>query len=281
MRPYITLVILLFISSCKNEENSFTTNVSDYNTFLFTNYTPTLDLVNSEKEFWSKRLRTDSSGVADLVPLAKTYTSLYEITGDFSYIKSAEKLYRKAVNLTHSKDDYVRLLAANLIIQQRYNEAEGILEESYQGVSNKRATEYLLFDVYFDSEEYDKAIIILNKLKNRSDIYYLFRLAIWEEYKENLIDAIKNGNSAKQIAESRNSKELQVKSYLLLANLYSKTNNFKEAYQLLLKTLQLQPDNIPAKKQLAWILYSYENNTQEANRILDSIMVNHSFIKQY
>lgn len=273
MRIWYLLIMVLFFSSCKENEKSFIINVHDYNGFLNTSHTPTLDIANSEKEFWSKRLRTDSSGIGDLVPLANAYTSLFEITGDINHLKSAENLYRKAATLTHSKDDYIRLLASNLISQQVYKEAESILEESYQGVSNKRATEYLLFDVYFNSEKYDKAFNILDKLKNRSDIDYLFRLAKWEEYKGNQIDAIKNIKKAKEIAESRKNKKLQIKSYLFLADLFMKSGKFKESYGYILKTLQLQTDNVLAKKQLARILYSYEKNTIEANRILDSIMI--------
>ena len=40
-------------------------------------------------------------------------------------------------------------------------------------------------------------------------------------------------------------------------------------------TLNLQPDNAYAKKGIAWIAFSSEKNTDEAKRILDSIMIHH------
>jgi len=81
---------------------------------------------------------------------------------------------------------------------------------------------------------------------------------------------------AKAIAESRGSQSLKVWSYTNLANFYGHAGRIEESYQHYLKTLQLQPDNAYAKKGIAWIAYAAEKNTKEANRIVDSILVNHN-----
>lgn len=273
MKPLYLFVLLVVFISCKKNKDQFNTHKEDYSKYLNAKNTPTLDLAISEKEFWSKRLRKDSSGIGDLGPLAMSYEVIYEMTGDVSNLESAEILYVKAVKIAHSKDVHIRSLASLLMKQQRFNEAKKLLEESYLSVSNKQATEYLLFDLYFEIGNYDKANQFLEKFKKNSDYNYLIRLAKWNKYQGNIKVVIRSLEKAMDIANSRKSKELQIDSYLRLADLYFQIDKIKESYQLCLKTLQLQPDNAQAKKQIAWIVYSYKRNSIEANRILDSIMV--------
>ena len=273
---YILLVIVAFIS-CKNDEViEQLTNPEEYNSYLSSSNNKTYTRAFSEKEFWSKRLRPDSSGVGDLGPLANAYTLLFETTGDISYLLSAEKIVKKAISISAtSKDSYTRSLAQNYITQHRFKEAKQVLEESYKGISNKRSTQLLLFDVYLELGEYDIADNILGKLKNTNDYNYLIRLAKWNDHHGNLDAAIRNLEEAKNIADSRKSITLQIWTYTNLADYYGHAGRIKESYQLYLKTLQLQADNAYAKKQIAWIVYSFEKNTKEATRILDSIMINH------
>jgi tetratricopeptide (TPR) repeat protein len=100
-------------------------------------------------------------------------------------------------------------------------------------------------------------------------------LAKWSDYKGNLDAAIKYMEQAMTIAESRGSISLKIWTYTNLADFYGHAGRVDEAYRHYLKTLALQPDNSYAKKGIAWITYAAEKNTIEANRILDSIMVNH------
>jgi len=279
---YILLVLIAFISCKKDEVIEQVTNPKEYNSFLSSSNSKTFTRAFSEKEFWSKRLRPDSTGVGDLGPLANSYSLLFETTGDVDYLKSSEKIYKKAISLSaNSKDSYTRSLAQNYISQHRFKEAKQILEKSYIGISNKRATKMLLFDVYLELGQYESADKILGELKNSNDYNYLIRLAKWNDHNGNLDAAIRNLEEAKGIADSRKSKTLQIWTYTNLADYYGHAGRIKEAYELYLKTLQLQPDNGYAKKQIAWIAYSYENKTKEAFRILDSIMINHKSPQYY
>ncbi len=273
---YILLVLIAFISCNKDEVIEQITNPEEYNSFLSSSNNKTFTRALSEKEFWSKRLRLDSTGVGDLGPLANAYTLLCETTGDITYLKNAEKIYKKAIRISaNSKDTYTRSLAQNYITQHRFKEAKLILEESYRGISNRRATQLLLFDVCLELGEYDKADEVLGKLKNTNDFNYLIRLAKWNDHNGNLDAAIRNLEEAKNIADSRKSISLQLWSYTNLADYYIHTGKIKESYNLYLKALQLQTDNAYAKRQIAWIVYSYEKNVNEAKRILDSLMLNH------
>lgn len=273
---YIILVVTIFISCNRGEVVEQITNSKDYNSFLSSANNKTFNRALSEKEFWSQRLRPDSSGVGDLGPLANSYSLLFETTGEVDYLKKSEEIYKKAINISaNSKDSYTRSLAQNYISQHRFKEAKQILEKSYKGISNKRATKMLLFDVYLELGLYDSADKTLGELKNTNDYNYLIRLAKWNDHNGNLEAAIRNLEEAMNIADSRKSKSLQIWTYSNLADYYGHAGRIKESYDFYIKTLKLQPDNAYAKKQIAWIAYSHENNAKEAFRILDSIMINH------
>lgn len=271
-----------FISCHRNETSLQITDPADYNFFLKSTHNPTLDLALSEKEFWSKRLRPDSTGVGDLGPLANAYTSLFETTGNIEHLKNAEQLYLKAISIaTHNNDIYIRSLSHNYIAQHRFKEAKILLEESYKGISDKHKTELLLFDVYMELGEYDKADVMLGKVKSANDYNYLIRLAKWNDYNGKLNAAIRNLKQAKERADASRNKQLQIWTYTNLADYYGHAGKIKESYNLYLKTLQIQPDNAYAKKKIAWILYSFEKNTVEAIRIIDSVMIVHHSPEYY
>jgi len=274
---YFFGIIILLTSCSQDKSKEQITNPDDYNKYLYTTNKATYDEANNEVVFWSKRLRPDSSGVGDLGPLAAAYTKLFEATGDPSFLADAETLYKKAMAISaNNKDIYARGLARNYISQHRFKEAEEILQESYQGISSKRATEFMLFDVHMELGNYEEAESFLKKVQNTSDYNYLIRKAKWSDHIGDLTNAINYLESARDIAESRNSRSLKIWTYSNLGDFYGHDGRLKEAYHHYLKTLELQPDNAYVKKGIAWITYSYEQDSEEADRILDSVMVNHT-----
>ncbi|QNJ98464.1 tetratricopeptide repeat protein [Constantimarinum furrinae] len=280
---YIFIFLLCLLTAC-NTEHPITPvlNSADYNGYLDTGMQQTYEDAMAEKEFWSKRLRPDSSGVGDLGPLAGSYTALFQTTGNAEYLENAVTLYKKAMNISaNNKDVYARALAHTYISQHRFKEAKEVLEETYAGISNKRPTEHALFDVYMELGEYEKAEMMLNKLKNMSDYNYLIRLAKWNDHKGDLDTAIELMEKARDIADSRKSKTLQIWTYSNIADFYGHAGRIDDSYAYYLKTLQLQPDNAYAKKGLAWIAYSYERDTEEAHRILDSVKKTHRIPDYY
>lgn len=282
MKQLLFLFITIFLISCSQEKKEPITDVEAYNHYLITSNNESYKNAISEINFWSNRIKEDSSGVGELGPLAAAYTILFETTGDVINLEKAEILYKKAKALSaNNKDSYVRALARNLISQHRFKEAKNILEESYKGASNKRATEMILFDVYMELGEYDKADECLSKVKNLKDYSYLIRLAKWSDHKGDLETAIKYLEKAKVIAESRNSTSLKIWTYTNLGDYYGHQRNIKQAYSYYLQTLKLQPDNVYAKLRIAWIVYAAEENIPEAHRILDSVMKNYNGLEAY
>ena len=276
MKPLFLFLVILVCFSCKEETKMQITNVQDYNSFLLTSNRERYTTALSEKNFWNRRIKPDSSGVGELGPLASAYTTLFETTGEVEDLKKAGKLYKKAMEISaNNKDSYARALARTYIAQHRFKEAQTILQESYAGISNKRSTEMMLFDVYMELGDYEKADIFLGKIKNNNDYNYLIRLAKWSDHLGDLDSAIKYMEKAMRIAESSGNETLKVWTYSNLGDFYGHAGNVNKAYQQYLKTLEIEPDNAYAKKGIAWIAFVAEENTDEANRILDSVMVHH------
>ena len=74
-----------------------------------------------------------------------------------------------------------------------------------------------------------------------------------------------------KIAKSSNKASLIQWNYTNLADYYGHAGRIQDSYQAYLKALAINPNNSYAKKGIAWIVYSYERNPEEALRILDAI----------
>lgn len=273
-KPIVLIGFILLAIACKNnpKKRAFT-NPEDYNSYLPTSPKPTYDQAVSEREFWSKRLRVDSSGVGDLSPLAGAYTQLFETTGDPTFLKNAEQLYKKGMEISATDEDgFARSLAHNYISQHRFKEAYQLLDSTFKGPSNKQETQLMLFDAAMEVGDYKMAYQYLEAVKNLKDYHYLIRLSKWSDYRGDLPNAIRYLEKAMAIAESRDSKPLKIWTYSNLADYYGHAGRIADSYSYYLKTLALQPDNEYVKKGIAWVLYSEEKNTAEAHRIMDSIM---------
>ena len=275
-KPIILIGFILLAIACKkNPEKIAFTTAEDYNSYLNTTPKPTYDQAIASKEFWSKRLRVDSSGVGELAPLAGAYTQLFETTGDASFLKNAEQLYRKGMEISATgKDGFARGLAHTYISQHRFKEAYKLLKTTFQGPSDKHETQLMLFDAAMEVGDYENAYQYLEAVKNLKDYHYLIRLSKWSDYRGDLPNAIQYLEKAMAIAESRDSKPLKIWTYSNLADYYGHAGRIEDSYTYYLKTLALQPDNEYVKKGIAWVLYSEEKNTAEAHRIMDSIMKN-------
>ncbi|HIB48433.1 MAG TPA: cell surface protein [Flavobacteriaceae bacterium] len=283
MKKLLFIGLLAFCFSCaENTPEVKVTNPEHYDKYLSTEQGNTYKNAMAERDFWSNKLSADTTGVGSLGALAGAYTTLFDATGNVENLYAAETLYKKGMaNSAHNKDGFARGLARNYISQHRFQEAKTILEESYAGVSNKKATELMLFDVYMELGMYDKASEMLEKSKNLSDYNYLIRLAKWNDYKGDLDAAIRFLEKARDVADGRKSEPLQLWTYTNLGDFYGHAGRIQDSYWQYIKSLNMQPDNAYAKKGLAWIAYSGEKDTETASRILDSISVQHQVPDYY
>ena len=283
---FASLCLSLLLLGCNGQGDkdvTFTTNPKDYTSFLQADPIKSYAAALEEKEFWSKRLGSDSTGVGDLGPLAGAYSKLFETSGDIQYLKDAEQVYKKAITVAAIKiqDGYKRALAKNYITQHRFKDAIILLEESYAGISNKHATELLLFDCYLEVGAYSKALQFLKKIENINQFDYLIRISKWSDHQGDLSAAIRYMQKALVIANSRKNLALQIWTNSNIADYYGHQGDIKASYNHYLKTLALQPDNAYAKKGIAWILYSKEYNTAQALELIDHLLANHNLPDYY
>lgn len=278
MKHYIVLFALLVFVGCKQKPDvELITNAEDYNSYLNTKNTPTLDEAKLQQQFWSNRLDKDTTGIGDIGQLATTYEQLFTETGEMLYLQTAEKLYKKAISIAapNFKDGYERSLAKNYISQHRFKEANVLLQHSFEGISSKRPTQLMLFDSAMELGDYERAYEYLSKLKDMGDYNYLIRLSKWSDHIGDLDNAIKFMEMAKKKAESYNSKPLKIWTYSNLADYFGHAERIKDSYEHYLMTLALQPDNHYVKRKIAWIVYAWEGNAEESHRVLDSVMKLH------
>ncbi len=280
---FLLFGISVLLLSCGEETLPKVTNPADYDNYLVSTEKPSQKEALNEVQFWSQRLRPDSSGVGDLGPLAAAYTSLFEASGKSEYLYSAEKLYKKAMAISANHPDiYARALARNYISQHRFREAANLLTDTYNDPnSEKRPTELMLFDVFMELGRFEQAEEVLKKVQNTSDYNYLIRKAKWSDHVGDLDEAINYMEDAKAIAESRDSKGLKIWTYSNLGDYYGHAGRIDDAYEHYLKTLELQPDNAYVLKGIAWIAYSHEKNVPEARRIITELMKDHSIPDYY
>ncbi len=275
MKKIITILFVAVLFGCQ-ENSKKITNTKDYEPYLITSNTPSKDRLQEEFEFWKKEFNSDSTHLMEMSRLSGIHAAMFGITGDISELKTSEKLIEKSYSVSaRNKDSYMRSLAHNYISQHRFKEAQVLLDSAYTFPDNHKETEMMLFDVAMELGEYNRADTFLGKVKDPKDFNYLIRLAKWSDHNGNLDAAIKYMEQAKQIAEERDNKGLRVWMYSNIGDFYGHAGRLQDSYNSYLKTLAIEPDNHYVKKQLAWMVYSSEKNTTEANRILDSVMVNH------
>ncbi len=274
MKYLFLFVPLLFLFSCQNSEQSQVTNQKDYDKFLVSSPSRT---TSKYYELWNSKIKPDSMQLTSFGIVAGEYDRYFQNTGDITYLKKAEQALVKAVEIAAiGKAEYQRALARNYISQHRFREALQLAEAARLWGSGIEDTQSLLFDIHMELGNYPKAEKYLDSIKNMSQFGYLIRAAKWNDYKGDLDTTIRFMEMAKQKAEDSKNTGLMLWSYSNIADYYGHAGKIKDSYNYYLKTLQLDPKNAYAKKGIAWIVFSHENNPKEALRILDSVTKDYS-----
>ncbi|MBJ2173309.1 cell surface protein [Aureibaculum sp. A20] len=272
----ITAVLsLTILASCNKIPHKITDTV-DYNSYLQNKENKDLAFANEEHKFWTEKLEKTPNQFPYLGKISGANSQLFSTTGEINYLINAEQNLILANEKTnYNNAGYLRGLARNYISQHRFKEAlEHLLRAKING-EKLNNTHQMLFDVYLELGNSKKAKYYLNEIKDLSDFGYLIRLSKWSDHEGNLDGAIKYMEQAKALAESSKNKGLMQWSYTNLGDYYGHANRIEDSYIMYLKTLALNPNDAYAKKGIAWIVYSYERNPEEALRILEAINTQH------
>jgi tetratricopeptide (TPR) repeat protein len=253
------------------------TQKADYESYLNVKNNKSLIFAQNEIDFWQKKFDAAPNQISYLSLIAANYATLFEYTGDIKFLyKTEELLVKSNETYNYSKVSIVRSLARNYISQHRFKEALALANKALAIGEGRKETQKLLFDVQMELGNYPEAVKNLNAIKDMKDFDYLIRLAKWNDHKGDLDTAITFMEKAKNIAEKDNNKTLKIWSYSNLGDFYGHAGRIQESYDSYLKTLALDPNYSYALKGIAWIVFSKERNTKEANRIIDAITTTHS-----
>ncbi len=264
-------MIGLIITSCDTKKSTII-NPKDYNVYLNSKESTSLQNSKLRLQFWNKKIKEDSLQIMAMANAAQVYASLFRINGDITNLKLAEQLLVKSVDVAAiKKEGYLLALAQNYISQHRFKEAKNVAFGAY--VLNPNASsKMVLFDVSMELGEYQKAQEYLTEIADQNDYNFLIRLAKWNDYKGNLDATIRNMEKAKIIAEQSKKVGLMLWSYTNLADYYGHAGRIQDSYKHYLKALELDPSNAYAKKGIAWIAYSYDKNSEEALKIINKVL---------
>ncbi|MBT8296217.1 MAG: hypothetical protein KJO51_07360 [Gramella sp.] len=269
---FLLLSILFF--SCDNQKEEQVSNPDDYNKYLAVQEART---TSPYYELWNSKITSDSVELPSFGPVAGQYNAFFESTGDVEYLKKAERTLKKAVEVANiDKDKYYRSLSRNYISQHRFKEALVYADSaSYLG-KNLPENQHLLFDVHMELGHYATADSLQRLFADPYDFNYMIRAAKWNDYKGELDRTIMFMEKAKEKAEDSKNRSLLLWVYSNLADYYGHAGRIEESYSHYLKTLEIDNSNAYAKKGIAWIVFSHENNNKEALRIIDSILESHT-----
>lgn len=270
--PIKLLLLAVLVVSCNSKTKPQITHADDYNAYLFTTSNDVFDRAQKNEAFWTKKLEKNTNQYPYLAQLANAYTNFFSTTGTIEYLKKAESYLVQLNTVTnYNKPAYLKRLAYNFISQHRFQDALKLLTKAELLGEDLQETRKMLFDVHLELGNDDLAHVYLNTFENFSDFDYLIRLSKWSDHKGNLSAAIKYMEKAMHIAEASNLNTLKLWSYANIADFYGHAGEIEKSYQFYLKALELNPNEAYAKKGIAWIVYSHENNPEEALRILNSV----------
>jgi len=269
MRSFLVVMVMVIFTACSNK-GQVVVSPSDYEQFMTETTSEKEGQLKETLDFWNAKIESDSIQLTALSSTAQLYSQLFKHTNSIKYLKRAEKCLLKAFDVSAiKKESFAMALAQNYITQHRFKEAKEILL-SYESMTSVNTLQYILFDINMELGNYAEAEINLNNFKNPSDFNYLIRVAKYSDYKGDLATTIRYMEKALKKAESANNQSLLVWAYTNLGDYYGHDGRIKDSYDSYLKTLEIAPDNVYAKKGIAWILYSFEKKPNKALALLES-----------
>lgn len=271
----LILSTALLMLSCTKDSNAII-NPKDYNTYLEIKNNKSKDFTLNEIDFWQKKYDKAPNQTSYLSLLASNYSNLFENTGDVKYLYKVEELLLIVNEEFHyAYVNNIRSLARNYISQHRFKEALVLANKALAIGEGMKETQKLLFDVNMELGNYSDAEKNLRFITDSRDFDYLIRVSKWNDHLGDINTAITFMEKAKDLAVLNDNKPLKIWSYSNLGDMNGHAGNIQKSYDYYLKTLELEPNHSYALKGIAWIAFSHEKNTKEANRIIDAISTKH------
>jgi len=262
------LILVTFLFACNKSEKI--TDIKDYRKYLQQTENKMHENALKELEFWTEKLQKTPNQFPYLSKIASANSLLFEATGNIDYLKAEEKNWLELnIKTNYQKATYLRALARNYITQHRFKESLTLLQKAEENGENLLATQKMLFDVHLELGNYEQAEQYLAYFQNSSDFDYLIRLSKWSDQQGDLDLAIEYMEKAMEVTESSKNLKLQGWAFTNLADFYGHAGRIQDSYHYYLKALELNPNDTYALKGIAWIVFSYERDVENALHITD------------
>ena len=266
----ITGFVIVF-SSCSN--NHPIAKASDYNSFLNDGIVrEQVKKINQEISFWQNRLQDDTGSFVNMSEIASYQLRLFKVTGNIACLKTGDSLLkRSSAKLNNTSPELLYSLSQTCVTQHQFLQSAQYIASAEKAKGDLYTIRLLEFDTYMELGKFVDAYKSLESLKDKESFDYVIRRAKWEDHKGNLSGAITLMEKAFEKVKDKNK---NLYSWVLsnLADMYGHAGRVQEAYNGYISVLKKDPANLYCLKGIAWIAYSYDNNTADAKRILQFIL---------
>jgi tetratricopeptide (TPR) repeat protein len=262
------LTVFLLVISCS--EKKPITKRQDYERYLQRRLNVSDKGITEEIRFWKERLEAMDGDEASIAKLAGLHAKRFGSNGTYSDILVSDSLYEVLLRRDSSNAFALQSLAANSITQHQFQRALSYAEKASKIGDRRAASLLILSDVFLEIGNYPGASRILVDFKNKSSFGYLIRKARLKDHEGHLDSAIALMEGAYERAKAN--QELSLWALSNLGDMYGHAGRIEDAYHSYLRVLEEDPQNGYALEGIAWILLSYEKNTIQAKKIIESLM---------
>lgn len=236
-------------------------------------YNPTSKILHLNKDilFWENRIDRSNNHKVAYQKLAGLYTAKYKIEGRIIDLTQAIDFLNKALNLPGLNNaPALRQMARLKIMQHNFCEALDLAIWADEIGSEKRQTQFLLFDLYNEIGDEKSAEYYLNLIANKKDFDYYIRLSKWADGMGELNDAINFLLKAKSYLSPNDFERLNW-VYSNLGDYYGHDKNIEASYESYKIALQYDKSDWYSMKGISWIAFSHTKDLNKALEIIDVV----------
>ncbi len=242
---------------------------ADYAAFMTPNHLENAKEKLQERTlFWENKLQAAPANFVYQSKLAGLYASWFKLTGDVQQLHRSDSLLCLVHEQMPNQVGTLQSMAANAITRHAFAEAEGYMRQALALGENRFASSLMLTDVLMERGNFGDADRLMRDMASRTHFDYLIREMKMLDQEGDLPSAIKNMEKALALARSAGSEELLNWSLSNLADMYGHDGRIRKSYNTYLEALRYNPADLHSLKGIAWVAFSQDKNTAEAQRIL-------------
>lgn len=261
--PLPAILIILF--SCNHGKKIIVQSV--YIDSLINNYTePAVTTNAADIKFWRDRIDTAYPGFTNELKYSSALAARFALKGDIQDLISSDSILKTIAKTYNYKEaaPYTSLIPRS-ISQHKFNEADTFLTKAKEiGIKAYDDGAYS-FDVNFELGRDVLAIENLNKIRDKADYGYEFRLSKLEHYKGNLDSATGAMLAAASLAD--HNPMLIAAALSNAADLEVHAGKLEDAYQLYKKSIASYSSDLHSIMGIGWIALVHDKNDSLAKKI--------------